>query len=228
MLKLNKVLVAAFCVFALLLVATPAAFADDWDKATRVTVNQPFEIPGMVLPAGTYIVKIMDLAGDRHVVRFLSEDELTVYATIIGIPSFRLEPAEKPTFTFYEAEVNRPQPLHEWFYSGNRYGIEFVYPKAEAAEIATVIEEPVIPFEEPVVEVLPLEEPVVATTPVGEETELAAVVYPEFPTVIEPELEGDYASPLPELPRTATPFPLLALAGLFAAGTATALRFFRR
>ena len=39
-----------------------SAYADDWDKRTKITVNQPFEIPGTILPAGTYIVKIVDLA----------------------------------------------------------------------------------------------------------------------------------------------------------------------
>ena len=230
--KLDKVIVAAFCLFVFGLGTTPTVYADDWDKATRLTVNQPFEIPGMVLPAGTYIVKIMDLAADRHVVRFSNEDESKVYATIIGIPNFRLDPTEKTAFTFYEGELNRPRALHEWFYPGYQYGIEFVYPKRQAEVIASVVEEPVLAFKEPVfeenlaVEEL-LEEPIVTLTPEGEDKEVAAV-YPEFPTVMEPELDGDYWAPLPELPRTATPFPLLALVGLFAAGTAATLRSLRK
>jgi len=71
-----------------------SAYADDWDKRTKITVNQPFEIPGMILPAGTYIVKLVDIASERHVVRFLSEDEKKIYATLIGIPDFRLEPTD--------------------------------------------------------------------------------------------------------------------------------------
>jgi hypothetical protein len=229
---LTKITVAAFSLAVVWLVMTPAAYADDWDKATRFTVNQPVEIPGMVLPAGTYIVKIVDLAAERYVVRFTSEDGLTIYATLIAIPNFRLEPTEKSSFLFYEAEVGEPRALHAWFYPNHRYGIEFAYPEKRAAQIARVIEEPVIAFKEPepfvreepipaVVEEL-LEEPLVAVTPGGEQVGL-----PEFTPVEEPELGPEFFEPL-ELPRTATPFPLIAFLGLLAAGAASAMRFFHK
>lgn len=44
----------------------PAAIADDWNRKTVVTFNGPVEIPGVhltgwsVLPAGTYVFKILD------------------------------------------------------------------------------------------------------------------------------------------------------------------------
>jgi hypothetical protein len=226
----NRITVAAFTLALAWLVTTPAAYADDWDKATRITVNQPFEIPGKILPAGTYIVKIADLVGERHVVRFLSEDGLTVYATLIGIPSYRFEPTDNTAFTFYESEMNRPRAVHSWFYPGYRYGVEFAYPEKRALEIARVIEEPVVAFQEPEpywseepipVEEL-LEEPLVAMTPKGEELPL-----PEFTYVEEPELGPEFFEPL-ELPRTATPFPLVALLGLLAAGAASTIRFFHK
>jgi hypothetical protein len=229
--RIETFMAAALCLAVIWLVAAPAAYADQWDKATKVTVNQPFEIPGMVLPAGTYVMKIVDLLGDRHVVRFFNEDQTEVYATIIAIPNFRLEPTEDTAITFYEAEVNRPRALHAWFYPGYQYGIEFVYPKAEVPAIATVVEEPVIaltePEPEPVAEYW--EEAPVAVTPEEEETETAAV-YPYFEPTPEPELDAEiYAEPLPatELPRTATPFPMVALVGLLAAGAAAFIRFRR-
>jgi hypothetical protein len=227
-----KQITVAFSLAVVWLVMTPAAYADDWDKATRVTVNQPIEIPGMILPAGTYIVKIVDLVAERHVVRFLSEDGSQIYATLIGMPNFRLEPTDKTSFIFYEAEANRPRALHAWFYPGYRYGIEFAYPEARAAQIAQVAGEQVIAFTEPEpffredptpapVEEL-LEEPLVAVTPGGEELGL-----PEFTPVEEPELGPEFAEPL-QLPRTATPFPFVALVGLLAAGAASAIRLFHK
>jgi len=231
---LKKLAVVAFCVAVVWLLTTPPAYADDWDKATRITVNQPFEIPGKVLPAGTYVVRLVDLAAERHVVRFLSEDEKTVYATLIGIPDFRLEPTDKTAITFYESEFNRPRALHNWFYPGHQFGIEFAYPKARAAEIAWEVEEPVVAFEEPTiftheapaevpVEEL-LKEPLVEVTPAGEEVAVAAT--PEFAPAAEPEPAPAVAEPLP-LPKTATPLPLFGLVGLLAAGVAYTLRFFK-
>jgi hypothetical protein len=226
---LKNIVVAALALAVVWLWTTPAAYADDWDKATRITVNQPFEIPGMILPAGTYIIKIVDLAAERHVVRFLSEDESKIYATLIGIPDFRLVPTEKTAITFYESEMNRPRPLHSWFYPGYQYGIEFAYPEKRAMEIAKTVEEPVIAFKAPeppaVVEEF-LTEPLVEVTPEGEEVEVAAV-YPEFTTVPEPELAAEFWQPR-TLPRTSTVFPLLGLIGLAAAGAASTIQYFHR
>ena len=36
------------------------AKADDWNKKTKVTFSQPVEIPGQILPAGTYTIKLVD------------------------------------------------------------------------------------------------------------------------------------------------------------------------
>src|ERR1700674_2865352 len=97
--RIKRILLMVFCLAVVWSLAALTAYADDWDKATKITVNQPFEIPGTVLPAGTYVVKLVDLAGERHVVRFLSEDESKVYATLIAIPDFRLEPTDKTSIT---------------------------------------------------------------------------------------------------------------------------------
>jgi hypothetical protein len=232
MFKLNKPIVAAVCCLAAIcLLAAPAVYGDDWDKATRITVNHPFEVPGTVLPAGTYIIKILDLAADRHVVRILSEDETKVYATVLGIPDFRLEPTEKTALTFYESPNNGPLPVHSWFYPNHQFGIEFAYREKRATEIAAVSEEPVVAFRPPEPEPVFREEPtpepaqllneeLFEVAPTGEEVEIAALHPPE----IVPEPEPEPVLPV-ELPRTATPFPLFGLVALLAGGAATTLRF---
>jgi len=227
----RALLITVFMALVLSLAAA-SAYADDWDKATKITVNKPFEIPGMVLPAGTYMVKLVDIAGERHVVRFLSEDESKVYATLIAIPDFRLETTGETSFTFYEAEAGNPPPLHAWFYPGHQFGVEFAYPEKRAAQIATVAEEHVIASKEPEPEsptftwepepAVPelLEEPLVAVEPGGNEVELAEV----HPVEIVPPLTPEP----PALPKTATPLPLIALMGLIAGGAASGLRLLRK
>ena len=72
---------------------SPSATADEWNKKTVITFSGPVEIPGVhlqgygVLPAGTYVFKILDSKSDRHIVQIFSQDELTVYATILAIPN---------------------------------------------------------------------------------------------------------------------------------------------
>lgn len=47
--------------------ATKAA-AQTWDRKTYVTFNQPVEVPGKVLPPGTYVFKLLNSASDRDIV----------------------------------------------------------------------------------------------------------------------------------------------------------------
>jgi hypothetical protein len=225
----------AFCLAAVWSLAGVPVYADDWDKATKITVNQPFEVPGHVLPAGTYMVRLVDIAGERHVVRFLSEDESKVFATLIAIPDFRLETTDKTSITFYEAEPANPKPLHAWFYPGHQFGVEFAYPEKRAAQIAAVTEEHVIATKEPEFDftwgpepAVPelLEEPLVAIEPPGKEVELAEV-HPEA-IAPGPALEAAPEPAPPVLPKTATPFGLIALVGFIAAAGASGLRLLGR
>jgi hypothetical protein len=199
------------------LLAAPAVRAQVWDHKTTITVDQPFEVPGRILPAGTYVLRIVDIAENRTVMRIFSEDEQTVLATIMGIPDFRLEPTPNTDVTFYESRTGTPKPLHAWFYKGYQYGLEFVYPERRAEEIAYVSEEHVIAVKEP-------------TTP-----DIIIVIEPEMPELEEvPEIAAVHPeefmtapAQLPEMPRTATPFPGLAIVGLLAAAAATAMRILR-
>jgi hypothetical protein len=164
-------------------------------------------------------------------VRILSEDETKLYATVLGIPDFRLEPTEKTALTFYESPNNRLLPVHSWFYPNHQFGVEFAYPEKRATEIAAVSQLPAVAFKPPEPEAVFREEPtpepaqllneeLFEVTPTGEQVEIATLHPPE----IVPEPETEPALPV-ELPRTATPFPLFGLVALLAGGAATTLRF---
>ena len=223
----------AAIVLAAMWALAPAASAQTFDRKTIITVNQPFQLPGVTLPAGTYVMKIMDLAGIRTVVRVTNEAEDKVYATIIGINDYKLEPSEKTDISFYEASPGLAPPVHAWFYPGANYGVEFVYPEREAIDIAKMSGEHVMatpevavsPEPEPTEE--PINEPIFAVQPSGEEVE-AAVVHPEMPPepVVEPAAAEE--APAEELPKTATPFALLGLMGFVAATTAAGVRVVRK
>jgi hypothetical protein len=230
--KIIKLLMALFCVGVILTLTVPAASAQVWDKKTTITVNQPFEVPGRVLPAGTYVMRIVDAAGFRRVVRFFSPDEKKVYATVIGIPDFKLDAPEKTDITFYESAVGAPRPLHAWFYPDSQFGVEFAYAKKRAVEIAAAAGEHVPALDLPAVaalEPLPgpaikelLEEPIIAIEPGGQEVELSEV----HPAPSEPALQAELTTPA--LPKTATPIPFVALIGLLAGGAASVLRLWKR
>jgi len=108
----KKVATVFCCAF---LFAFFAARADQWNKKTILTFNVPVEISGMVLPAGTYVFKLADSNSDRHIVQIFNAEENHIYATILAIPNYRLEPAGDTVLRFAERPANAPQAIRAWF-----------------------------------------------------------------------------------------------------------------
>src|ERR1043165_7500784 len=117
------------CAAALTALLAPNARADEWNKKTILTFSGPVQIPGATLAAGTYVFKLADLNGNRHVVQVFDQTGKKVYGTILAIPDGRLEPTSKPIVLFAERPANTPQAIKSWFYPGDRIGNEFVYPR---------------------------------------------------------------------------------------------------
>jgi hypothetical protein len=227
--RVSRALMFASSITALGMMFSSTASAQPWNKKTTVRFSAPVEIPGVgaqVLPAGTYVFKLLDSLSDRNIVQIFNKDESHVYATILAIPNYRLKATDKTVMTFAERAVGDPQAIRAWFYPGDNWGQEFVYPKRKAIELAKITQLPVlyIPDEvapnivapvktatEPPVVALK-EAPVMAVKPTGEEVPVAEVVVP--PPV----------KTAASLPKTASDMPLLALMGFLCLGIGISLR----
>src|SRR5271170_5136410 len=209
--KLFKTLATAFCLFAICVLVVPTVSADDWNRETVITFSGPVEVPGVgaqTLPAGTYVFKIFDSQGDRHIVQIFNQDKTHVFTTILAIPNYRLKATDKTVITFRERPAGQPEALRAWFYPGRQWGEEFVYAKPRAIELAKEVNEPVLatPIELANAPVEALKTaPVEAVAPTGDPVELAQVVEPP---PMAPET----------LPRTASSLPLIGLIGLLSLG----------
>jgi LPXTG-motif cell wall-anchored protein len=226
--RINRVVACAITASAVGLMLSSSAAAQSWNKKTTVTFSAPIEIPGVgthMLPAGTYIFKLLDSQSDRHIVQVFSQDGKHVYATILAVPNYRLKATDKTVMTFSERSAGTPQAIRAWFYPGDNSGQEFVYPKRRAVELATATNQPVlyVPDEmapnivapaitanEPPVIALK-SAPVMAVLPSGDFVPATQVV--ETP----PETTSS-------LPKTASNLPLLALIGLLSLGAGLSLR----
>jgi hypothetical protein len=122
------------CAAVLCATFVTAARADNWDKKTIVTFSDSVEIPGQILPAGTYVFKLANSTSDRHIVQIWNGDETQILATILTIPNYRLDPPDKTIFEFDERPGDSPMALHSWFYPGDNTGHEFVYPRYRLTE----------------------------------------------------------------------------------------------
>lgn len=112
---------------ALLAVLTPSAQAQLLDQRVRVTFSGPVEIPGNVLPAGTYVFEALQ---PGQLTRIFSADETHVYGTLFTVPEERREPVEKATIVLEENVKGAPEKVEGWFYPGNSTGNKFIYKKA--------------------------------------------------------------------------------------------------
>ena len=218
--RLNTITKIAFFVAVLVLYLPPGMRADFGNERTSVTFSAPVEIPGQVLPAGTYIFQLADSISDRRIVQIWNKDQSHLYATILAVPDFRMQPTGNTVIKFEERAAEAPEAIRAWYYPGEQFGQKFVYPKLRAVELAKQNNVPVPSMPEEMaanttntsqsagqaLRTTPLK----AQQPSGEEIEIA-------------EFAQNPAAKPNSLPRTASDLPLLALTGMAALGLAAGL-----
>jgi len=125
---------------AVMCLAPQATKADDYDKKTVVTFDQPTEVPGIVLQPGKYVIKLLNSSSNRHIAEVMNERMDHLYALTFTTAAERLSPIResenKKILTFYEGKNGQPQAIRQWFWPGDTIGQEFLYPKNQAAKIA--------------------------------------------------------------------------------------------
>jgi hypothetical protein len=226
-----RVIAIVFCMSLVVLTFLPSAKAEEWNRKTTVTFNEPVEVPGVglhLLPAGTYVFTILSPLPYRHIVQISNVAEDHVFTTILAIPNVRARATGKTVMTFRERAAGQPEAIRTWFYPGRQWGEEFVYPKSRAIELAKVTNEVVLatPVELATVPIEALKTaPVVAVKPTGEEVQVAEVV--EFPPEVAAAKPVEVAA-AETLPQTASPLPLVGLIGLLSLGAGLTLWAFSK
>jgi Protein of unknown function (DUF2911) len=211
-----------FCLLLFCALSAPNAVADEWNQATKLTFSEPVEIPGQALPAGTYWFTLMNDDSDRNIVQVWNADRTHLLATILAIPDYRLQPTGKTVIKFSERPTGTPEAIRAWFYPGDNYGHEFVYPEKRATELAKQTGKPVLSMPDEMASnltkpakavtdssVVALKKATVkAAKPSGEIVEIAEVIPPKRM----PSASAKH------MPKTASLLPLWGLLGFFFLG----------
>ena len=215
----RTVLLSSLVVAGLMAATTAAPRAETIDKLTFLTFSGNVQVPGVKLDAGTYRFRLANDTTSRNVIQVLSYDGSSVYAMFHTIPDSRMNVTSEATVTFRETPAGVPPPVKSLFYGGERRGYEFVYPKGGPVLTAEISPQPEItyapaagfsvtessttaaPATEAAAERESVREPV--PEPVPEPAESVAAATPA----------AEPSAPAPELPRTASPVPLVALGG---------------
>jgi hypothetical protein len=108
----------------------------EWNKKSTLSVDRAVEFPGTVLEPGVYIVRLKQGGEHRSLVEVLNSDETRVLASIVAVPDHRQREDDNSEFSYHDVKRAGPRPVRSWYFSGDLVGLEFVYPKARAKEIA--------------------------------------------------------------------------------------------
>jgi len=134
--KISKVYFAIGLIIAFGLLFELAAHADEFNEQATITFSAPVQIPGQVLPAGTYIFQKADPEDDQNLVQILSADRSILYATLQTLPVERRDTTGDSMITLAKPENEEPDILVNWFYPGLLTGHEFIYSQQQDQAIA--------------------------------------------------------------------------------------------
>jgi hypothetical protein len=236
-----KRFVSASVLVVLVHVMASGADAFTADKRTYFTFNQSVTLPGVTLPAGTYMFRLADPDTTRRVIQVSDKEGTESYALLLTMPAYRLTAAKDSEVRFLETPAGAPRAINAWWYVGESTGYEFIYSKEQLAEMnrigqpapaaASIEVAPGREEGEPVVvppvadadavgvvegEGLPAEAE--ADVEIEAESQVAQAQPPAQQPPFENEPRPAAGSERDELPQTASPLALLLIAGLASGG----------
>jgi LPXTG-motif cell wall-anchored protein len=126
----------AICAAVLLASTLTAAQELNTDKTTFVTFSAPVALPGITLPAGDYMFRLLNSQVNRNIVQIYDHDRTKLFTTVMAMPAQRNEVTGDTVITFREAPANSAPAVRYWYFPGDKFGQEFAYPKPQAMQIA--------------------------------------------------------------------------------------------
>src|SRR5258707_5583870 len=113
--KINKGYIVVGLIIAFSLFFGLAAHADESDQSTAITFSQPIQIPGLVLPAGTYLFKLADSNSNQNIVQVFNADGTVLYATLQTIAPEPQEPTGHNVAALATQGARQPDDPLQWF-----------------------------------------------------------------------------------------------------------------
>ena len=132
---ITPLLAAALAILSL----SPPTNADEWDKKTIVTFDQDVEIPGQVLPAGTYVFKLFRSSSNRNIVQVWTEHESQLISTLMTVGDSYPNPSGEAYFVLDMSGTDEGYPpvVSSWFFGGGDEGRDFIYSGYSTTRVAT-------------------------------------------------------------------------------------------
>ena len=123
----KTVLALGIALVGMFVVAANAQQIAETNNKTILTFDQPVEVPGKVLPAGTYVFTTMDWADIPQVVRIFNQDETNIIGTYLTLPAYALHRPATTVITYEERPSGRPAAIKTWWHPNDLIGHQFIY-----------------------------------------------------------------------------------------------------
>lgn len=133
--KFSKLSMIAGFIIAFALIFELTAHADEENQMTKISFSEAVQVPGTVLPAGTYQFVVARNESNQNIVQIFNADGTKLYATVQTVPAERGKEADGISITLAQRPDGQPDALVSWFYPGNDTGHEFLYSKQEEKEL---------------------------------------------------------------------------------------------
>lgn len=123
------VAVLAVAAVALLMSSSSPLQAQTLPDKAVVTFDRPVEVPGKVLPPGTYVFKSLEANG---LVQIFNQTEQQLFATVVVVPEDRTIADVDCYVQLLKTRSDAPQEVQGFFMPGRLTGLSFVYPETTA------------------------------------------------------------------------------------------------
>lgn len=135
----KPLIIALVLAAALTALLAPATKADEWDKKTIVTFDQDVEVPGQVLPAGTYVFKLFRSSSNRNIVQIWTEHESHLLSTLMTVGDSYPNPSGEAYFVLdmRGTDEGYPPVVSSWFFGGSDEGRDFIYSGYSTTRVVT-------------------------------------------------------------------------------------------
>jgi len=130
-------LIATALLVAVLAVLSTRVAAQETNvqEVTYLTFSNTVEMPGLTLPAGTYMFRLADTPS-RNVVQVLDRDGKDIKGQWLFVQSERPQVSGDTVIMFKENREGATPAVQYWYFPGEKIGKEFIYPKDQAEKIA--------------------------------------------------------------------------------------------
>jgi hypothetical protein len=134
--KLTGTITEILFLVAMWIATTPQVQAQD-DLPLRITFSQAVQIPGRILPAGTYIFqrRMEGFAADENLIQISNSDGTRIITFVQTLPATRKNVSEPTEFTFARSPEGQPPALVAWSFPGSLGGHQLLYPKRTEQQV---------------------------------------------------------------------------------------------